>query len=134
MSPTPGFSLHTRDDGHGKPRHAHKAAFVISNVRLPHVRAAANMQRLCPADNVPALHGADVIGVDLEADGRRAGIRKRQVSRHAPKRLGKHHRCAAMQKTHGLARPIVNRHRRLDPIWPEARYLDTEVFTHVTLH
>src|SRR5690625_6362782 len=71
MSPTPGLPLHHGDDRHGKPRNAHQAAFIISNVSLPNLRAPANMQRLCPADHVPARHGADVIGVDLEADGRR---------------------------------------------------------------
>src|SRR5690606_32220045 len=55
-------------DRHCQPRHADQAAFLVFDADLPHLGRAADVERSRRAVNIAAAHGADMVGVDVQAD------------------------------------------------------------------
>ena len=57
------------DDSNSQTRNAYALSCrFFDNIRLPDLRALADVNRRAGANNETFCHGANVIGVDLEAD------------------------------------------------------------------
>jgi len=95
--------------------HADGTILLVGDPDRPHLSRTSNMNRLCDRPNRAVSLGANVVCVDLDADGgelRRIYIRERTERRG---RLGQGDRCAAVEQAKRLPGPIVHGHRRDDP-------------------
>src|SRR5215475_15281824 len=58
------------DDRHGEPRHTHQPLTLVADLDVPHVAAAAEMERARRRGDGPRGQAAQVIGVYLLPDAK----------------------------------------------------------------
>src|SRR5690606_27994992 len=93
----------------GQARNAGQAATGVFDADFPDLGAASEMQGAGGAGDPAFAHGADVVGVDLEADADLA-LGHAHVAGAAAQGFGQEHRSAAVEQAVGLEGAGVDRH------------------------
>src|SRR5215475_1607228 len=109
------------DDRHGEPRHTHQPLTLVADLDVPHVTAAAEMERARRRGDGPRGQAAHVIGVDLLPEHYLCVGVDAQHGSDAAEGLRERYRGTAMQQPEWLMSTLVHRHGRAQEIRPDPR-------------
>lgn len=120
------------DDGDGETGNADQSVVIITDADIPDLSAAAEMEGAGDTINETGRNRAQMIGVDLKADGRLAVVAQGEEGGKAPDRFGECDGSAAVQQTKGLGGAVVDRHARGQGVAVDGDEFNAEVAKEIT--
>lgn len=118
-------------DGNGQAGDAVHFSLVIEHFRLPDVEAAADLDGFADAGDPAFGDGAQVVGVDFDADRHLLFRIDAHPGGDRAERFGQHAADPAVEQAEGLHGSVIDGHCAFEEIFTDFGDLDAEMLVHM---